>query len=362
MRSLQAVFTTITLGIILSACGGGGSVSESDQLGDAQGTAVSNGSESTTPTTNDTTTDSGQATTTPAPSTPTSGSQTIVRADTGIRGAANLAAVTVSGSDVLLGWFQPNDIPSGGYDIIIDGVNTKAEHRTVNTTLTIGGLDLSVQHCFVVRARYTQALPTELYDSNSQCTDGPQGENQAPVISGNPADSVAVGDTYAFTPSATDNDNDELTFSIANLPAWADFDTQTGTLSGTPAAGDEGDYNNITISVSDGAGEANLAAFSIAVTADAATAATGSMSLRWVAPTTRTDGSPLNLADIKGYCIYIGTTRNNLEMVVDLTEGDRTDYILDNLELGDYYVAVSVYDQQDVMSSYSNVVMKSVVN
>ncbi len=103
-------------------------------------------------------------------------------------------------------------------------------------------------------------------------------------------------------------------------------------------------------------------AFAVTVNPDATVETTGSISLRWVAPTTRTDGSALNLSEIQGYCVYVGTTRDNLQMVADINEGDRTTYVLDNLDLGDYYVAVSVYDQQNNMSSYSNIVMKTAVN
>ena len=58
--------------------------------------------------------------------------------------------------------------------------------------------------------------------------------NTAPTISGNPATSVVEGENYSFSPIATDVDGDNLTFNVANLPAWASFDTASGTISGTP--------------------------------------------------------------------------------------------------------------------------------
>jgi hypothetical protein len=204
--------------------------------------------------------------------------------------------------------------------------------------------------------------PSTTTTGGTASNDSTDSANQTPVITGSPALSVDVGESYGFRPNATDGDNDNLTFSINNRPSWAQFNINTGELSGTPAAEDVGDYNNIVISVSDGTKTVSLAAFSIAVNSVGSGPVTGSISLSWIAPRTRTDGSTLNLADIKGYCIYVGTTRDNLEMVVDVNEGDRTSYVLDNLEVGDYYVAVSVYDQQDIMSNYSNVVLKSAVN
>ena len=93
--------------------------------------------------------------------------------------------------------------------------------------------------------------------------------NAEPVISGSPAATAKVGTQYAFVPAAVDADGDTLTFSITNKPAWATFNASTGRLQGTPAAANVGTAANIVISASDGKASAKLAAFSIAVTADA---------------------------------------------------------------------------------------------
>ena len=98
--------------------------------------------------------------------------------------------------------------------------------------------------------------------------------NAAPVISGTPATSTVVGTQYTFQPTATDADNNALTFSITNRPSWATFSTTTGRLQGTPAAANVGSFANIVISVSDGQASAALAAFAISVGAPANTAPT----------------------------------------------------------------------------------------
>ena len=54
--------------------------------------------------------------------------------------------------------------------------------------------------------------------------------NRAPVMSGAPATTVDVGSAYSFRPTASDPDGNALTFSIANKPSWASFNTSTGTL------------------------------------------------------------------------------------------------------------------------------------
>lgn len=385
MRLFQTALTAVTLSLILSACGEGNAVTESGQVANMtdQETAVSSGGGETielvappattpsepitTPITTPTTTPITRPTKpTPVSSSPTvttpvsNNSQPVVVDPVEVYGAATLTTASISGDNIVLGWNQTNDNPESGYNIVVDGAVSADLRNIAGTSATVEGLDLSVQHCFQVRALYSQADPAEYYTSNSLCTNAQQASNQAPVISGNPSNSVDAGSSYSFTPNASDGDDDDLTFSVTNLPAWAQFNSQTGRISGSPAEDDVGDYNNIVIAVSDGTDEDRLTAFSITVNSTAAT--TGSISLRWVAPTSRTDGSLLSLSEIQGYCVYVGTTRDNLQMVADINQSDSTSYVVENLDLGDYYVAVTVYDQDDNMSGLSNVVMKTAMN
>ncbi len=89
--------------------------------------------------------------------------------------------------------------------------------------------------------------------------------NRAPIISGTSASSVDEGQSYSFTPVADDADGDSLSFSISNLPAWASFNSSSGTISGTPDFDSAGDYTNITISVSDGSVSTSLPPFTLSV-------------------------------------------------------------------------------------------------
>jgi hypothetical protein len=95
----------------------------------------------------------------------------------------------------------------------------------------------------------------------------PPEENTPPTIGGSPPASVVAGSPYGFTPTAGDDDDDTLTFSILGMPSWAAFNSTTGRLSGTPSTSNVGTFSNIRISVSDGEASANLPAFSITVTA-----------------------------------------------------------------------------------------------
>jgi hypothetical protein len=181
--------------------------------------------------------------------------------------------------------------------------------------------------------------------------------NNAPVISGTAESTVTAGTAYSFTPNASDADNDELSFSVSNLPAWASFNNQTGALSGTPDSADVGLYDNIVITVSDGEATASLSPVEITVVEPEPVI--GDVSLEWVAPTTRTDGSALDMSEIGGYKVYMGTSDDNLEQVVDLADSSISDYVVEDLATGDYYFAVTTYDTEGNESSYSNVVLKS---
>jgi hypothetical protein len=86
----------------------------------------------------------------------------------------------------------------------------------------------------------------------------------APAISGAPASSVVAAHYYDFQPSTVDPGK-TLTYTIVNKPSWAQFNTASGRLAGTPLPANVGKFANITISVSDGTSRASLAPFTITV-------------------------------------------------------------------------------------------------
>ena len=180
--------------------------------------------------------------------------------------------------------------------------------------------------------------------------------NTAPTISGSPAGSVDAGSGYVFQPTAADADGDALSFSIANKPGWASFDTATGRLSGTPADADVGVYSGTVISVTDGEATTSMAAFDIEVFAPQVQ--TGSLSLSWTAPVTRADGSPLSLADINGYRVYYGDSTGSYPASVDVPDGTATATIVSDLPAGDYYVVMTTYDVDGRESGYSSEILK----
>ena len=173
--------------------------------------------------------------------------------------------------------------------------------------------------------------------------------NPPPTISGSPATTVAAGAAYSFTPTTSDPSGNPLTFSVQNLPGWAAFNAQSGTLSGTPGIGDAGSYANIVISVSDGTASAALASFSITVTQPAS----GSATLSWSAPTQNTNGTPLT--NLAGFHIYYGTSASNLNQSVLIANPAATSYVFTSLAAGTWYFTVNAYTTTGAESVVSNI-------
>jgi hypothetical protein len=181
-----------------------------------------------------------------------------------------------------------------------------------------------------------------------------QAANRPPVIGGTPGTGATVGQSYTFTPTASDPDGNTLAFSVANLPAWATFSGTTGTITGTPAAMNVGSYANIVITVNDGRVSTNLAAFAINVVAQA----NGSAVVNWIPPTQNSDGS--TLTDLDGFYVVYGRAANTLDQRVDVTNQGLTTHTVTNLASGTWYFAVSAYTTSGGMSEISNVASKTI--
>lgn len=181
--------------------------------------------------------------------------------------------------------------------------------------------------------------------------------NSAPTITGSAILALQAGESYSFTPVASDADGDSLTFSVSNLPSWASFNNSTGRISGTPSTSDVGTYSNIVVSVSDGKATTSLAGFTVTVNN---VVGDKSLSVSWTAPSTYEDGSSLAISAIGGYRIYRGTSSSNLQLVADINNNSSANYTLTGLVSGTYYIAVTTYDVNGVESAYSTVVSKTI--
>jgi hypothetical protein len=82
------------------------------------------------------------------------------------------------------------------------------------------------------------------------------------------------------------------------------------------------------------------------------------VTVSWIIPDSREDGSDLQLYEIGGYIIYItyGETPIEEGLLVDIIDGQTTDYTFQGLQAGDYKVAIRSYDTNGVYSEQSGVV------
>jgi len=185
------------------------------------------------------------------------------------------------------------------------------------------------------------------------------------------AATATVGQTYSFQPSATDADNDVLTFAISGAPSWLTLNAATGRLSGTPTSADVGVDAGIVLQVSDGKATVSLTPFNITVAAangggtgsgggtgagsgsgsGTGTSATGSVDLAWVPPTENTDGSAL--VNLNGYRIYYGPSSKNYTTTITITNPGLTRYVIESLPAGKYFFSVTATTSSGIQSSYS---------
>lgn len=178
--------------------------------------------------------------------------------------------------------------------------------------------------------------------------------NSPPTISGAPATSATVGQAYSFIPNASDPDGQTLTFAIVNKPSWAQFNTATGRLYGTPASGNVGSTSNIVISASDGRDSVSLPAFSLAVVNPVPQ---GSATLSWSPPTSNVDGTPVT--NLAGYRVKYGQQATNLSESLSVPSPGITSVVIENLSSGTWYFAVSAYTTANIESDLSNLAQKT---
>ena len=76
--------------------------------------------------------------------------------------------------------------------------------------------------------------------------------NTAPILAPIGNLTVTEQDILDFTPNSFDEDGDPLTYSVENLPPGATFSSSTGRILWTPSLLQQGIYNDMVITVSDG--------------------------------------------------------------------------------------------------------------
>ena len=86
------------------------------------------------------------------------------------------------------------------------------------------------------------------------------------TLNGTPATEVKLGDSFYFQPEVAPGSADrEVTYKIEGMPAWATFDSGSGSLSGTPDSTAIGESADITIVAASGKRQGSVGPFKIIV-------------------------------------------------------------------------------------------------
>jgi hypothetical protein len=229
---------------------------------------------------------------------------------------------------------------------------TSANLYTVGTPLNISST--TTLKAIAVASGYSSSAVTSGTYTVVSATSAP---TTVLKISGTPATTAEAGQYYGFTPTVVAPGGVSLRYGVANRPGWAQFNSATGTLSGTPATSGVGTDGNIVISVSDGAQSAVLPAFSIVVD-PAAQSSADTATVSWTAPTLNTNGTPL--MNLSGYVVHYGTSSTALNSQISVGGAGSTGVAIENLSAGTWYFEVAALTTAGVESEFSSIVSKSI--
>ena len=251
--------------------------------------------------------------------------------------------------------FQPTAYDAGGNTLTFSIANKPAWATFSSTTGLLRGTPSGSQagtyssiSIKVSDGKWVATLP-----SFSITVITPVAASNPPVITGSPVVSAQAGQPYSFRPDATDPDGNPLNFLIQNKPDWATFEPSTGTLYGTPADANVGNYNSVLISVSDGTATSSLPAFTITV----ALPVTRTATLNWTPPTQNMDGSPIT--NLAGYKVMYGSSPGQYSQSLSVPVPTMTSVAIEALEAGrTWYFTVKAVNTSRVESDFSNEVSK----
>ena len=110
--------------------------------------------------------------------------------------------------------------------------------------------------------RWGVALTT--FGAGDRGTPGTQ-NNRPPVFTSTPITQINEDSQYSYTVTATDPENNPVTFGSQSLPSWLTFNPTTRVLSGTPTNSEVGTTILLAITASDGGAPAARQKFSVTV-------------------------------------------------------------------------------------------------
>jgi len=89
-------------------------------------------------------------------------------------------------------------------------------------------------------------------------------------------------------------------------------------------------------------------------------ASANGVTIAWIAPVARADGSPLSLAEIGGYRIYYGTSEGDYPNRIDVGDSTAVEAVINDLPAGTYYFVVTAYDTAGRESGFSPAVVETI--
>ena len=222
-----------------------------------------------------------------------------------VPGRPDAPTVTASTLNSLsLRWTAPTTSGSAISDYDVQyreagGSFTDWPHTGTNTNTTITGLTANTRYEIQVRARNAQGVSNWSPSANGTTT-----ANQSPVFSEGTsttrsiAENIGSGQNIGNPVSATDGDNDQITYGLEGRDASAftiqSNSGQLGTRSGVTYDYETKDRYSVTVRAQDGKGGSATIAVTITLTdeneppgrpaAPTVTASSNSLSVRWTAP------------------------------------------------------------------------------
>jgi hypothetical protein len=190
--------------------------------------------------------------------------------------------------------------------------------------------------------------------------------NTAPILANIGDRSVTAGTILEFIISATDNDGTVPILEASGLPAYAlfhDFYDGTGRVTLSPDAATPQGMENITLTARDARDPALTDSETITITIGAASngGTAGSVSLSWIPPSEREDGTALLPGEISGYTVYYGAASASYSNSLYIDNGLATSASIVDLAPGTYYMAVTTRDSDGRESAFSSEIV-NVVN